>query len=198
MKSVMKHNFSMIPQVNIPRSTFDRSHGYKTTFDTDYLIPFFVDEALPGDTFEQKHTIFARMTTPIVPFMDNLVLETFYFAVPNRLVWDNWQKFNGEQAKPGDSTDYLVPQVVAPVGGFTESSLYDYMGIPTKKANLSVNALYMRAYNLIYNEWFRDQNLIDSLEVPTGDGPDTHSKFVLQKRGKRHDYFTSALPWPLS
>ena len=133
MKSVMKHNFSMIPQVNIPRSTFDRSHGYKTTFDTDYLIPFFVDEALPGDTFEQKHTIFARMTTPIVPFMDNLVLETFYFAVPNRLVWDNWQKFNGEQKKPGDSTDYLVPQVVAPAGGFTESSLYDYMGIPTKK-----------------------------------------------------------------
>lgn len=192
----MKHNFSMIPQVNIPRSTFDRSHGYKTTFDTDFLIPFFVDEALPGDTFEQKHTIFARMTTPIVPFMDNLILETFYFAVPNRLVWDNWQKFNGEQKKPGDSTDYLIPQVVAPVGGFTESSLYDYMGIPTKKANLSVNALYMRAYNLIYNEWFRDQNLIDSLEVPTGDGPDLHSKFVLQKRGKRHDYFTSALPWP--
>lgn len=195
-RSVMKHDFSRVPKVEIPRSSFDRSHGYKTTFDSGYLVPFFVDEALPGDTFSLKASIFSRMATPIVPIMDNLFMETFFFAVPMRLLWDNFQRFNGEQDNPGDSTDYLVPQVNAPSGGFPVGGIADYFGLPTSVANLSVNALFFRAYNLIYNEWFRDQNLQDSVEVPKGDGPDDYSQYALLRRCKRHDYFTSCLPWP--
>lgn len=196
MRSVMKHNFSNIPSANIQRSVFDRSHGYKTTLDSGFLIPFYIDEALPGDTFHCKASIFMRMATPIVPIMDNLRVDTFYFFVPNRLLWDNWQKFCGEQTNPGDSTDYLVPQVEAPTGGWSVGTLSDYFGLPTGIEGLSVSAFWHRAYNLIWNEWFRDQNLQDSLEVPTGDGPDSDDVFVLQRRNKRHDYFTSALPWP--
>lgn len=195
-RSVMNHSFSQIPKVEIPRSSFDRSHGYKTTFDSGYLVPFFVDEALPGDTFSLKATVFSRMATPIVPIMDNLFMETFFFAVPIRLLWENFQKFNGEQENPGDSTDYLVPQVKAPSGGFPVAGVADYFGLPTRVGNLSVSALFFRAYNLIYNEWFRDQNLQDSVEVPKGDGPDDYSQYALLRRCKRHDYFTSALPWP--
>ena len=113
-----------------------------------------------------------------------------------RLLWDNFQKFNGEQENPGDSTDYLVPQVKTPVGGFPVGGIADYFGLPTKVTNLSVNALFFRAYNLVYNEWFRDQNLQDSVEVPKGDGPDDYSQYALLRRCKRHDYFTSCLPWP--
>lgn len=197
MKSVMKHQFSQIPRADIPRSQFDRSSGFKTTFDSGYLVPFFIDEALPGDTFRLKHTLFGRLATPVVPVLDNLFLDTFYFAVPIRLVWDNWQKFNGEQVDPGDSTDFLVPQVVAPdVTGFTVGSLSDYYGLPTGVAGISVSSLWHRAYNLIYNEWFRDENLQDSVVVDRDDGPDTLSDYVLLRRGKRHDYFTSCLPWP--
>lgn len=196
MRSVMKHNFSNIPSANIQRSVFDRSHGYKTTLDSGFLIPFYIDEALPGDTFHCKASIFMRMATPIVPIMDNLRVDTFYFFVPNRLLWDNWQKFCGEQVNPGDSTDYLIPQIEAPTGGWTVGTLSDYFGLPTGIEGLSVSAFWHRAYNLIWNEWFRDQNLQDSLEVPTGDGPDSDDVFVLQRRNKRHDYFTSALPWP--
>lgn len=192
----MKHNFSMIPRADIPRSSFDRSHGYKTTFDAGYLVPFFVDEALPGDTFKADLNMFCRLATPIVPFMDNLFLETFFFAVPIRLIWDNWQKFNGEQENPGDSTDFLVPQIQAPAGGWKYGSLADYMGIPTGIANLKVSAFWHRAYNLIWNEWFRDENLQDSVPVSKGDGPDADADYILLRRGKRHDYFTSALPWP--
>lgn len=195
-KSVMAHQFSQVPRTNIPRSSFNRSHGYKTTFDSGYLIPFYVDEALPGDTFSANATIFARMNTLIVPVMDNLYLDTFYFAVPNRLIWDNWQKFNGEQKNPGDTTDYLVPTMKAPAGGFAIGSIHDYMAIPTGVANLEVCSFWHRAYNLIYNEWFRDENLQDSVPVPTNDGPDDPTNFTLLRRGKRHDYFTSALPWP--
>ena len=196
MKSVMAHNFSQIPRAEIQRSRFDRSHGYKTTLDSGYLVPIYVDEALPGDTFNCSTTLFGRLATPVVPIMDNLRMETFFFAVPYRLVWDNWQKFNGEQKDPGDSTDFLIPQLVAPVGGFTVGSLSDYFGLPTGVAGISVSSLWHRAYNLVYNEWFRDQNLQDSVVVPTGDGPDTLSDFNLLRRGKRHDYFTSCLPWP--
>lgn len=102
MKSVMTHRFSEVPRAQIPRSVFDRSHGFKATFDAGYLIPVLVDEALPGDTFNVRMTAFARLATPIFPIMDNMRMETFFFAVPYRLVWDNWQKFNGEQANPGD------------------------------------------------------------------------------------------------
>lgn len=197
MKSVMNHNFSQVPRANIPRSSFNRSHGLKTTFNAGYLIPIFVDEALPGDTFNLKMTTFARLATPITPIMDNVFLDSFFFAVPIRLIWDNWQKFNGEQVDPGDSTSYLVPVVAAAaVGGFAELSLFDYFGCPTKVNDLEVCAFWSRAYNLIWNEWFRDQNLQDSVVVDKDDGPDTVTDYVLLKRGKRHDYFTSCLPWP--
>ncbi|EHT3198513.1 hypothetical protein KXR27_003501 [Escherichia coli] len=192
-----QHNFSVIPSANIQRSVFNRSSGYKTTFDAGYLIPVFLDEALPGDTFHLKTSVLARLSTPVVPFMDNLRLDIQYFSVPYRLVWDNWQKFNGEQKNPGDSTDYLIPQIKAPAGGFPVGSLADYFGVPTGVENISVSALPFRAYNLIYNEWYRDENLINSAPLPLGDEEETGlANFPLRKRAKRHDYFTSALPWP--
>lgn len=199
--SVMSHQFSQVPKAEIPRSSFNRDHGFKTTFDAGYLIPIFVDEALPGDTFNLRMNAFARLATPIVPFMDNLRFTTFFFAIPYRLVWNNWQKFNGEQEDPGDSTDYLIPQMTPPAAGYVVGSISDYMGLPTQVANAGGNkwshsALWHRAYNLVWNEWFRDQNLQDSLTVNKGDGPDLDTSVVLQKRGKRHDYFTSCLPWP--
>ena len=196
MKSVMSHNFSQVPRAEIPRSSFDRSHGVKTTFDSGYLVPFFVDEALPGDTFNLQTSGFARLSTPVYPVMDNMYLETFYFAVPLRLVHINFKKMMGEQDNPGDSTDYLVPTQTAPVGGYDENSLQDYLGLPTKIGSLESNAYFQRAYNLIWNEWFRDQNLQDSVVVDKGDGPDDYTDYSLLRRGKRHDYFTSALPWP--
>ena len=125
--------------------------------------------------------------------MDNMYIETFFFAVPNRLIWDNWEKFCGEQVNPGDSTDYLVPQIENAT--ITEQTLYDYMGVPLN-VSVSFNNLFGRAYNLIYNDWFRDENLQNSLTVDKDDGPDDIADYVLRKRGKRHDYFTSALPWP--
>ncbi|QXP44294.1 MAG: major capsid protein [Arizlama microvirus] len=196
MKSVMTHQFSQVPKAEIPRSSFDRSHGYKTTFDSGYLVPIFFDEALPGDTFKLNMTGFGRLATPIYPIMDNMVLDTFFFSVPMRLVWDNWQKFNGEQTDPGDSTDYTIPQIVSPVGGYAVGSIYDYLGLPTGVAGLTHSALPLRAINLIWNEWFRDQNMQNSLPVPRTDGPDTPSTYTMLRRGKRHDYFTSCLPWP--
>ncbi len=197
LPSVMSHTFSKAPQASIPRSSFDRSHGYKTTFDAGYLIPVFVDEALPGDTFKLNMTAFARLATPLFPFMDNLHMESFFFAVPNRLIWTNWQKFNGEQTDPGDSTSYLIPQMPAPATvGHITGSLSDYFGLPTDIADILHNSLVHRAYNLIWNEWFRDENLQDSVVVDTDDGPDVSTDYVLLQRGKRYDYFTSCLPWP--
>lgn len=196
LPSVMSHSFSQVPRAEIPRSSFDRSHGYKTSLDAGQLIPFFVDEALPGDTFSMRMTGFARLATPLHPYMDNAFFNTFFFAVPIRLIWDNWEKFNGAQKNPGDSTDYLIPQVEYPAGGVSAGSIGDYFGLPIGVPSLSVSALHFRAYNLIWNEWFRDQNLQDSVDVPTGDGPDAASLYSLLRRGKRHDYFTSSLPWP--
>lgn len=196
MRSVMSHLFSQIPRANIQRSIFDRSSGYKTTFDAGYLVPIFCDEVLPGDTFTLKASLFCRLATPAVPFMDNLFLETQWFYVPNRLVWENWERFCGSQDNPGDSTDYLVPVIESPSGGFSVGSIFDYFGIPTGISDIEVNAMPFRAYNLIYNEWYRDENLQNSLDVERGDGPDIYSKYSLKRRGKRHDYFTSALPWP--
>jgi hypothetical protein len=192
----MQHQFSQVPRADIPRSSFDRSHGYKTTFDAGWLVPIFVDEALPGDTFNLRSHGFMRLNTPIFPIMDNLFVETFFFSCPVRLIWENWERFNGAQTNPGDPTDYLVPEVTAPAGGWTENSIGDYFGLPTGIDPLTVSAFWHRAYNLIYNEWFRDENLQDSLPVPMDDGPDDPADYVLQRRGKRHDYFTSALPWP--
>ncbi len=194
LPTTLTHEFSRVPQADIQRSTFNRVHGLKTTFDSGYLVPIYVDEVLPGDTFQMSATGFGRLATPIYPIMDNMYVETFFFFVPNRLIWDNWEKFNGAQDDPGDSTDFLVPQITgATVGG---NSLFDYMGLPTAVAGIDFNNLHGRAYNLIWNEWFRDENLQDSLVVDRDDGPDNYSDYTLQKRGKRHDYFTSALPWP--
>ena len=190
----MSHQFSQVPKAEIPRSSFNRSHGYKTTFDAGFLVPFFVDEALPGDTFNLRASIFGRLATPLKPIMDNMFMETFYFFVPNRLIWDNWQKFNGEQDNPGDSVDFTVPTVT---NTFLTGTLGDYFGIPINVDDLTVNALHFRAYHLIWNEWFRDQNLQNSIPVATDDGPDSSITpyDILQRRGKRHDYFTSALPF---
>lgn len=200
-KSVSTHKFAMVPRADIPRSSFAIETSHKTTFDAGYLVPVYVDEVLPGDTFNLKMTAFARLSTPLFPVMDNLHLDSFFFFVPNRLIWENWQKFMGEQNNPGDSIDYMIPQTTSPVGGYTTNSLQDYMGLPTVNqigaaATIDHSALHTRAYNLIWNQWFRDQNLQDSVPVPTDDGPDTYSDFTLLRRGKRHDYFTSALPWP--
>lgn len=197
MKSVVnpQTHFAKIKQPKIQRSTFDRSHGYKTTFDAGKLIPIFVDEALPGDTFNLDATVFGRLQTPIKPIMDNIFIDVHFFSVPIRLLWSNWKKFNGEQTDPGDSTDYLMPTITAPGGGFTEGSIYDYMGLPTKVAGIEVRADFLRAMNLIYNEWYRDENLQDSVTINTGDGPDTSTDYDILPRGKRKDYFTSSLPF---
>lgn len=188
--------FSHIASPDIQRSTFDRSHGYKTTFNAGLLIPIYMDEALPGDTFNMRHSVFGRLATLIKPIMDNIYLDVHYFSVPLRLVWDNWKKFNGEQANPGDSVNFLIPTLTSPaVTGYTEASIYDFMGIPTEVPGLTHSALFNRAYNLIYNEWYRDENINNSAYCPKDDGPDTPGNYIVQFRGKRKDYFTSALPW---
>lgn len=203
MKSIMNHNFSQIPAPQIERSTFDRSHGLKTTFNSADLVPIFLDEILPGDTLKFTATLLARLSTFIFPIMDNIFLDTFFFFVPARLLWANWEKFNGAQNTPGDSIDFTVPHLSNSSGGtyqsFAVGSLADYMGLPVSveiaTADLP-NALPFRAYNLIWNTWFRDQNLQNPVTIQTDDGPDPTSQYNLLKRGKRHDYFTSCLPWP--
>jgi hypothetical protein len=195
-QSVMRHQFHQVPQADIPRSSFDRSHGYKTTFNAGYLVPIFVDEALPGDTFNLSVTTFARLSTPLHPIMDNMYSDVFFFAVPYRLVWNHFVNFFGEQNNPADSTSFLVPTATAPGGGYLNGTLQDYMGLPTQVTGVVHSNLWMRAYNLIWNQWFRDQNLQNSVTVDLGDGPDTPGNYVLLQRGKRHDYFTSCLPWP--
>ena len=196
LKSVMSHEFSQVPTVEAPRSRFDRSCGYKTTFDSGYLIPFFVDEVLPGDTFDVDATLFVRMTTPTVPIMDNIFVDTFFFFVPLRLLWSHFEAFMGQKDDPDDSTEYMTPIVNAPSGGFESGSLFDYFGMPLGVSNIWMLAFYPRAYYRVYNEWFRDENLIDSVPKNMGDGPDNASDYQLLRRGKRHDYFTSCLPWP--
>jgi len=210
MKSVMTHNFSQAPSVQAPRSQFDRSHGHKFTMDAGWLVPFYWDDVLPGDTFNARLHAFARLSTPLFPIMDNLFLDTHFFFVPTRLLWENSRKFFGEQTNPADSIDYQIPIL----SGATTSdgapdlttltgqkaALLNYLGVPhgISPADVDINALPFRAYKQIYNEWFRDQNLIDSLDNTINDGPDAQSTrdLELQKRGKRHDYFTSSLPFP--
>jgi len=200
-QSVNLHQFTSIPKADIPRSKFDCQSTHKTTFDAGNLIPVYVDEVLPGDTFNLNMTAFARLSTPLYPVMDNMVMDSFFFFVPNRLIWNNWQKFMGQQENPGDSISYVIPQQVSPSSGYAIGSLQDYMGLPTLGQVTAGNtvshcAFWPRAYNLIWNEWFRDENLQNSVVVDKGDGPDTVTNYTLLKRGKRKDYFTSALPWP--
>jgi len=193
----------MIPKADIPRSKFDCQSAHKTTFDAGYLVPVYVDEVLPGDTFNLKMTAFARLSTPLFPIMDNMVMDSFFFFIPNRLVWDNWEKFMGQQENPDDSIDYVIPQQTTPEGGYAIGSLQDYMGLPTTgqmdpAKTIDHCAFFTRAYNLVWNQWFRDENLQDSVLVYKGDVTDTTAaaNYELLRRGKRKDYFTSALPWP--
>jgi hypothetical protein len=190
MKSNMMHNFSVAPSLDNQRSSFNRSSNLKTTFDAGLLIPIYVDEALPGDTFKMNPQIFGRMTTPLNPVMDNIFLDTHWFAVPMRQLWDNFRKFMGERVNPNDSIDFTMPTItVTPTSG----DIFDYFGLPVGQS-VTVNSLFFRAYNHIYNEWFRDQNLIDTVTFPT-DNTDSSSNYSLLRRGKRHDYFTSCLPF---
>lgn len=192
-----QHTFAQIPSVQIPRSGFDRSNGIKTTFDSGDLVPVFLDEALPGDTMTMNMHSFARMATPLHPIMDTLKLDVFFFSVPVRLVWENWQKFCGEKENPGDTATYIVPTVGPGVMGQPEGSLWDYFGLPLMSPNTPmVCSFWHRAYNRIWNEWFRDENLQDSVPMHINDASDPPADYAVLKRGKRHDYFTSCLPWP--
>lgn len=191
-----QHSFAQVPEANIPRSRFDRSYNVKDTFNFDYLTPCFVEEIIPGDTMNLNVRSFARLAPQIRPIMDNMYIEFFWFFIPARIVWENWERFMGAQDDPGDSTDYLIPTITSPVGGFAVGSIYDHLGIPTGIAGLEINALPLRAINKTWNAWFRDQNLQNSIVEHTGDGPDPYTDYEMQKRAKPHDYFTSALPWP--
>jgi len=200
-QSVQTHHFSMVPRAEIPRSAFNIQKAHKTTFDAGFLVPIYVDEVLPGDTFNLRMTAFCRLATPLFPVMDNLHLDSFFFFVPNRLVWNNWQRFMGEKDTPTSSTTFSIPQRVSPAGGYSVGSIYDHFGLPTvgqldPAGTVSHSALFLRAYNLIWNEWFRDQNLQEPVPVEKDDGPDDTTSHQLLRRGKRHDYFTSCLPWP--
>jgi hypothetical protein len=201
-----QHAFSIAPQVNVSRSVFDRSHTVKTTFNEALLVPVFVDEVLPGDTFSLDMTALCRMATPIFPIMDNIYMDSFFFFVPNRLVWhtsdtDGWEAFCG-QSYSGSSTNLVTPKCTSPTAGYTVSSLQDYFGLPCVGSTVggggtvTHNNLPIRGYAKIVNDWFLDQNLQSEVHLDTGDGPDTYSNYTLFTRGKRHDYFTSCLPWP--
>lgn len=191
-----QHSFAKVPQANISRSKFDRSFTAKDTHNIDYLNPIFVDEILPGDSVNINVNAFIRLATQVVPFMDNIKFDFFSFFVPNRLVWENWERFMGAQDDPDSSTDYLIPTITGP---WAVGSLGDKFGIPTgTQANMEVNALPFRMYTLIFDTWFRDQNLQDSIKAGKGDNSpnSTSPTWALRKRAKPHDYFTSALPWP--
>src|SRR6266436_6419363 len=199
------HDFAMVPRADIPRSAFRMQMQHKTTLNGSYLHPIFLQEVLPGDSFNVSMSAFVRMATPLFPIMDNIDLETFFFFVPNRLVWVNWYKFMGEQENPSDSISFSIPQVVSPAGGFLANSLADYMGLPTVGQitggnTISVSALPFRGYQIIYNQWFRDENLQVAATYGstsgTGiaamdNGPDPLAQYLLETVQKRHDYFTS-------
>lgn len=191
-----QHSFAQIPSVHTARSQFNRSYGSKDTFDFDYLVPIICDEIIPGDTVNLNVKSFARLAPQVVPLLDNMHIDYFFFFVPNRLLWDNWERFCGAQDNPDDSIDYIIPTITAPTGGFTVGSIYDKLGIPTGVDNIEISALQLRAYNLIWKEWFRDQNLQESPAINKDDGPDADTDYTLLKRCKLHDYLTSCLPWP--
>lgn len=192
-------HFSQVPSAEIQRSKFDRSHGHKTTFDAGNLVPVFVDEVLPGDTYHMSSTAFCRLATPLKPIMDNIFLDTHFWFVPYRLVWDHWQEFMGERKNPDDNPGiYSVPTTAIDMALIPPDGLVNYFGIPRRPSGATtVSALPFRAYLAIWNEWYRDQNLTDFEPYQTDDGPDVNWGIVpCSKRGKRHDYFTSCLPWP--
>lgn len=209
MNRNVESHFSQLPRADIQRSRFDRSSSVKTTFNVGDVVPFYVDEVLPGDTFDIKTSKVVRMQSLVTPIMDNIYLDTYFFFVPNRLVWEHWQEFNGENTQSAwlPTTEYQIPQITAPADGWSIGTIADYMGIPTGVSNLSVNAMPFRAYALIMNDWFRDENLSDPLNVPVNDvtqtgtnGDDYVTDVALGgmpfRAAKYHDYFTSCLPSP--
>ena len=189
------YDMSVAPTITAPRANFNKSHDHKTTIDFDELIPVFYDEIYPGQTCNIDTTIFGRFATLAFPLMDDCYLDLHFFWIPMRLVWDNSKKFWGEQDDPGDTINYTIPNMNATgPGGYGELSLFDYFGLPTLIPDYNHQTLYLRAYNLIYKWWYRDQNLIDSPTIRTTDSGDTPADFTIRKRGKRHDYFTSGIP----
>lgn len=198
-KSVEAGRFAMVPRNDVPRSAFDYRAGHKTTFSGGWLNIIHCEEVLPGDSFKFNMTAFARLASPVVPIMDNLYMETFWFFVPNRLVWEHWQRFMGEQLDPTDTTQFLVPQVPVTTDATAPGSPADLFGITLNAVagrTIEVNALPFRAFNLIFNEWFRDEDLVTPAVVNVDDGPDVITDYPVRSRGKRHDYITSARPWP--
>lgn len=196
LPSVMNRMFQTVPAPQIQRSQFDKSGGHKSTFDAGFLVPVLVDEVLPGDTKNIKASFVARLSTLLFPIMDNVFLDTFWFFVPNRILWTNWERFNGAQDNPGDSIDFEVPTISGDPLAVAAGDLLNHMGVPVIAACPDISALPVRAYNRIWNEWFRDENLQDSVPQHVDDGPDPIDDYTLLRRGKRHDYFTSCLPWP--
>lgn len=203
LNQASNHNFSQVPKAHIQRSAFDRSNKHMTTLNAGELVPFFLDEVLPGDTYSVNSTIFARLMTSLVPAMDTLVISTQFFFVPNRLVWNNWEKFCGAQDNPGDSISFTIPQMIA--RGWSKGSLGDYFGLPSQAdsgpqvgiqvggANSFCSALPFRAYALIFNTWYRDENIQSSTTIDKGDGPDSTTGVTVRVRGKRKDYFYGSL-----
>ncbi len=210
MNRNVESHFALNPtRIDMSRSTFDRSASVKTSFNVGDIVPFFLEEVLPGDTFDVRTSKVVRMQTLLTPMMDNIYLDSYYFFVPNRLVWKHWKEFNGENTESAwiSQTEYSVPQITSPASGWSVGTLADYFGLPTGIENLSVSALPFRAYALVMNEWFRDQNLQDPLVVPVDDatvvGVNTDNFVTDCAKGgkpyiaaKYHDYFTSCLPSP--
>lgn len=210
MNRNVESHFALNPtRLDLNRSRFDRSSSVKLSFNVGDVVPFYVDEVLPGDSFQIRTSKVVRMQTLLTPLMDNIYLDTYFFFVPNRLTWEHWKQFNGENTESAwiPQTEYQVPQLTAPAAGWSVGTIADYMGIPTGVKNLSVNALPFRAYALIMNEWFRDQNLTDPLNIPVDDATvqgvntGTYVSDVAKgglpfKASKYHDYFTSCLPAP--
>ena len=210
MNRNVESHFALNPtRIDMSRSTFDRSASVKTSFNVGDIVPFFLEEVLPGDTFDVRTSKVVRMQTLLTPMMDNIYLDSYYFFVPNRLVWKHWKEFNGENTESAwlPTTEYSIPQITSPASGWSVGTLADYFGLPTGVENLSVSALPFRAYALVMNEWFRDQNLQDPLVVPVDDatvaGVNTGNFITDCAKGgkpyiaaKYHDYFTSCLPSP--
>lgn len=210
MSRNLQSRFALNPtNLDMSRSKFPRHSSVKFSFNVGDVVPFYVDEVLPGDTFNVKTSKVVRMQSLLTPIMDNIYLDYYFFFVPNRIVWDHWRELNGENRESAwaQTTEYEVPQVTAPAGGWNVGTIADYMGIPTGVTNISVNAMPFRAYAMICDEWFRDENLVDPLYISKGDavtvGVNTRTNPGDYAAGgqpfiaaKFHDYFTSALPAP--
>jgi len=189
---------AQVPIANVPRSSFDRSHTHKTAFDFDYNIPVFIDEMYPNDTASIYINLFGRLATQKVPIMDNLYLRADWFWCPSRLLQDNFKKIMGERRNPSDSIDFVTPYLqLTGTDVFGIGTIYDYMGLPTDVEDILVrNTLPLRMYPKVWNEWFRSSVLQNEANAPVDDGPDVLADFALLKKGKKHDFFTSLLPYP--